>query len=47
MYFEHHIILLPEGTFVSQLAVGKSITLVKYLVVNTYIFYKRKPLYYV
>lgn len=47
MYFEHHIILLPEDTFVSQLAVGKSKTLVKYLVVNTYIFHKIKPLCYV
>lgn len=47
MHFEHLIILPPKDIFVSQVAIGKSKTLVKYLVVNTYIFYKIKPLYHV
>lgn len=47
MYFEHHTILLTKDTLVSQVAIEKSKTLIKYMVANIYIFCKIKILYYV
>lgn len=47
MYFEHPTILPTKDALASQGAIEKSKTLIKYLVVNIYIFYKIKILYYV